>query len=371
MTVDGHVTLSPTVDPESTHGRAVLAHELVHAGQQRSGQAAGPHFHGGEHALRDPDLLADPGMAAAFRNSPPVQYGQRGDTVALLQGRLIGLGYHFPISTAKTGAPDGIFGAETLAQVKRFQRDSSLKDDGRAGHLTITQLDALGKRQFEPLPADEASRTWTVEEYIAAWETEHGREMTAEERFSLSYGCIGITMLNLGKGHTSPPLDLSFSTFDKARSVAAALDAIMATQPTVAGLPDAINDNDELAVLKNVLNSFPVDPDPNVWKAVVFSKRFWSNQSADEHERVNPDDDAFLPDPVTGQVDMTGYAYHAKPGQTNFDYGWYDEENNCWWHANHAEPGMEVYQSSLEYYSRPLRDFDRQTFVVAFAKRKL
>ena len=40
MTVDGHVTLSPTVDPESTHGRAVLAHELVHAGQQRSGQAA-------------------------------------------------------------------------------------------------------------------------------------------------------------------------------------------------------------------------------------------------------------------------------------------------------------------------------------------
>lgn len=52
----------------------------------------------------------------------------------------------------------------------------------------------------------------------------------------------------------------------------------------------------------------------------------------------------------------------------NFDYGWYDEESGSWLHANHAEPNMKVYQSTLEYYSRPLRNFDRQVFCVAFAR---
>jgi hypothetical protein len=53
-----------------------------------------------------------------------------------------------------------------------------------------------------------------------------------------------------------------------------------------------------------------------------------------------------------------------------FDYGWYDEATNTWFHANHGEPGMTVYQSTLDQYSLPLVNFDRQIFVVALAKKK-
>ena len=53
-----------------------------------------------------------------------------------------------------------------------------------------------------------------------------------------------------------------------------------------------------------------------------------------------------------------------------FDYGWYDEATNTWFHANHGEAGMVVYQSTLEYYSQPIVNFDRQTFVVAMAKKR-
>jgi hypothetical protein len=57
-----------------------------------------------------------------------------------------------------------------------------------------------------------------------------------------------------------------------------------------------------------------------------------------------------------------------------FDYGWYDEETDSWWHANMGGPGMKVYQSDLEYFSQPLgsRDtpiFDRQVFTVALARK--
>ncbi|GGH68768.1 hypothetical protein GCM10011318_09110 [Phaeocystidibacter marisrubri] len=65
---------------------------------------------------------------------------------------------------------------------------------------------------------------------------------------------------------------------------------------------------------------------------------------------------------------MTGYNYESKPGYFNFDYGWYDDRGaGTWWHANHMEPGMKVYTSSLRYYSRPLLDFNRQIFGVAIS----
>jgi len=38
--------------------------------------------------------------------------------------------------------------------------------------------------------------------------------------------------------------------------------------------------------------------------------------------------------------------------------------SNSWWHANHSEPGMKVYRSTLKHYSRPLLDFDSQIFSV-------
>lgn len=64
---------------------------------------------------------------------------------------------------------------------------------------------------------------------------------------------------------------------------------------------------------------------------------------------------------------MSGYDYSPRPCDnsgcyTNFDYGLYEKSTNTWWHANHKAPGMMVYQSTLDYYSRPLLDFNRQVF---------
>ena len=96
-------------------------------------------------------------------------------------------------------------------------------------------------------------------------------------------------------------------------------------------------------------------------KPMIFSKRFYSDGAP------------YTPDPSTGKVDMSGYTYKAKPkpsGGTyvNFDYGYFDEKSNAWWHANHSEPGMKVYRSTEAHYSRPLLDFDRQVYGVACGK---
>ena len=53
----------------------------------------------------------------------------------------------------------------------------------------------------------------------------------------------------------------------------------------------------------------------------------------------------------------------------NFDFGFYEVDTGMWWHANHKhDPGgmgpMKAYESSLDYYSKPLLDFDRQIFCV-------
>ena len=97
---------------------------------------------------------------------------------------------------------------------------------------------------------------------------------------------------------------------------------------------------------------------------MIFSKRFWSGG---EHYPV---------DPSSGKIDMSGYGrddyYRFRgPGYANFDYGYYDAETNSWWHANHSEPGMKVYQSTLEHFSRAYLGFDTQIFCVAIPEKEL
>ncbi|HET8931755.1 MAG TPA: peptidoglycan-binding protein, partial [Acidimicrobiales bacterium] len=61
----------------------------------------------------------------------------RGDDVAALQRRLSELGFH-------GGRVDGIFGPESEAAVKAFQRNSALVTDGVAGPDVVAQLGRLG-----------------------------------------------------------------------------------------------------------------------------------------------------------------------------------------------------------------------------------
>ena len=168
------------------------------------------------------------------------------------------------------------------------------------------------------------SETYTLDGYVKLWEGEHCRKLSAQELETLKHGCIGVTALNIGT-NGNPPLDNAYATLKQAEVRAKEMEKKCAG----AGK-----------------------------KPRIFSKRFWS------------DGESYAPDPKTGKVDMSGYKYKAQPGYTNFDYGFYDEKSASWWHANHFDDPkglgpMKVYRSTIEYYSRPLSDFDRQIFGVA------
>ena len=69
------------------------------------------------------------------------QRGARGHGVHLMQMAFLDLNFSMPGSTGFDYSPDGIFGDETAAIVKQFQRDNKLKDDGIVGRLTLDALD--------------------------------------------------------------------------------------------------------------------------------------------------------------------------------------------------------------------------------------
>ncbi len=79
----------------------------------------------------------------AYDNNPPLSSGS-GEHVKIIQQALIDLGYTMPVSTSKTGEPDGIYGGETRKIVKQFQTDQQLPDkDGVVGRQTLGRLDEM------------------------------------------------------------------------------------------------------------------------------------------------------------------------------------------------------------------------------------
>ena len=117
-------------------------------------------------------------------------------------------------------------------------------------------------------------------------------------------------------------------------------------------------------------------------KYVMFGMLFWSNQDPDDSKRVNPDPGAFRGDPKTHRIDMSGYKYRRKPGGVNFDYGFWDDTTNSFWHANHKDYGaanpMVVYQSTRNRFAKRYdlpdgtvrygyAEFDRVAYGVAVA----
>jgi Microbial transglutaminase len=169
---------------------------------------------------------------------------------------------------------------------------------------------------------------------------------------------------------------MSFDTLAHALAVSHALNDVLAASTTVRKYGEEVGQHPLLSKLTGVVSALP-SSNPAEWRAVVFSKRFYANQDPDWNKRKKADKTSFKPDATTGQVDMSSYKYKGRPDpavgpgavMVNFDYGWYDETTDTWWHANHSEPGMKVYQSTLGHYSQPLLNFDRQVFSVALAKK--
>ena len=205
------------------------------------------------------------------------------------------------------------------------------------------QLDALYALmpEFKSLfpRGGEQRTTYKVEDYMKKWEKEHGHTMTDDEKLTLGLGCVGITSLRM-EDLASPDLTSCYDTFAEVWSAARKMNDILETER-----PDR--------------------------KAVIFSKRFWSGGKA------------FKADPASGKVDLSEHSDEPRPSTEtydpiNFDYGLYDEKTGNWWHANHCDwplsgdpdckhfrTRMEVYESNIQSYSKPLFDFDRQVFCVA------
>ncbi|MCP4867291.1 MAG: DUF4157 domain-containing protein [Proteobacteria bacterium] len=217
-------------------------------------------------------------------------------------------------------------------------------------------LQFLGPQLGEDLPEGQEApahldtdkqRKWSVDQYVEMWEKEQGRTMTKAEKKTLARGCIGIVALNLSGGG-NPPLNHCFDNFDAAMKLVKTWnDFIDKHRGETTADGQVIGQN---------------------WKAVLFAKLFWSNQSPKEEDRKKGDPDAFKGDPDNdGRIDMEGYEYRAQPKMINFDYAFWDEGGNCFWHANHCEPGMQVYQSTKGKFAAGYTDFDRIAYCAGIA----
>jgi hypothetical protein len=211
----------------------------------------------------------------------------------------------------------------------------------------------LGHELGKPLPPgaekpafgeDVDQRRYSVDQYEAMWEKEQGKKLTGDDKSTIARGCIGISANNIAGGGN--PLDYAqavFGSFDQAHKFMEGknkeLHEMRANPKTAAMAPQG--------------------------EYILFAKQFWSNQKPGDNSKADPK--AFQPDPKTGRVDMSGYQYRAQPGYVNFDYGFWDDASQSFWHANHSQPGMQVFQSTKEHFIRGYIDFDRCVFGVALA----
>ncbi|MEO1103897.1 MAG: peptidoglycan-binding domain-containing protein, partial [Pseudomonadota bacterium] len=100
--------------------------------------------------LTSPRFSKNAQLKDAFANSPWLKWGSQGVGVHLMQFALIDLGFPMPKSVGGKGlSPDGDFGNETYAVVKKFQESTlggpAVDVDGVVGQNTLGKLDrAIG-----------------------------------------------------------------------------------------------------------------------------------------------------------------------------------------------------------------------------------
>jgi peptidoglycan hydrolase-like protein with peptidoglycan-binding domain len=104
--------------------------------------------------LKSPRFAGDERLEQVFDNSPAMRRGEVSGAVAKIQQALIDDGFEMPISTQKTGSPDGIFGRETKSTVILFQEKYSLETDGVVGRNTMRKMDELYAGPPRPEPKE-------------------------------------------------------------------------------------------------------------------------------------------------------------------------------------------------------------------------
>ena len=104
---------------------------------------------------------------------PTLRKGDRGSFVTLMQTELIAKGYSCGAKSA-----DGIFGKDTEAAVKAFQRDNGLNPDGICGQKTWAMLDSPTTTLFTVhIPhMTKYQAEGLINQYPGAWMTAEGVE---------------------------------------------------------------------------------------------------------------------------------------------------------------------------------------------------
>ena len=283
-----------------------------------------------------------------------------------------------PATATPTAAPEGpacVAAADPLssaAGVLALQRSAGNRAVGAVlrarGPAPRRALHRLGHRLDKPLPSgaekpkhgsDADQRRYSIDQFTKMWEAQF-HALSSSEADNVLRGCVGITALNLGLGPLASPTDLPsnkvYGTFAQARGIAAAKNEALGT----------------------------IAPGSPIQGYVVYAMLFWSNRDPDPKKRGKPDPKAFRPDPSTGEVDMSKigdiYALSRPPDYTTFDFGFWDESTQTFWHANHGTyTGMktpeEIYQSTHARFARKYwengeehvsyPDFDRVVYGVA------
>jgi hypothetical protein len=210
----------------------------------------------------------------------------------------------------------------------------------------------LGSELGKPLPAGSEAplkempdqRQYSVEAYERMWQKEQGKQLTPENEKTISRGCIGLTANNIdGKGNPLQYAESVFGDFDSAHKFMEGR-------------------NKELHEMRADPAKAAMAPQGEY---ILFAKQFWSNQKDGDNSQADPT--AFKEDPKSHRVDMSTYKYKARPGFVNFDYGFWDDSSQSFWHANHSQPNMLVFQSTKEHFIAGYTDFDRCVFGVALA----
>jgi hypothetical protein len=152
-------------NPNSSTGKKLLAHELTHTIQQGGkvplSKTAATTFQPRkteERTLQSTRFAGDEKLEEALDGLRDVKFGADGAHVKKLQQAMIDSGIPMPVSTRKSGSPDGIFLSETQEAVKTFQRQCGLvgRDiDGIVGPITMGLFDA----RFSAVPGAVAPAT--------------------------------------------------------------------------------------------------------------------------------------------------------------------------------------------------------------------
>ncbi|MFV8751761.1 eCIS core domain-containing protein [Nannocystaceae bacterium ST9] len=147
--------------PGTREGRKLIAHELTHVVQQSGGGSTSV----GALASASPDRIQrkldsprfkdDPTLDAVDKGTKVLRTGANERAVLLIQHALYDIGFKAP-----TEGADGIFGNETVAAVKAFQKAATLTQDGEVGQATLGALDAKFKTPVLPSSSDRGA-AWT------------------------------------------------------------------------------------------------------------------------------------------------------------------------------------------------------------------